>query len=86
MIGPLNVIIRYAGKLNVTAEVKFHVIGLCEHRWDGHRYFSSEFADNLLGNRCFNASREPGASIWKLSLVSDVTKSLSARNERLTNV
>ena len=28
----------------------------------------------------------PGASIWKLSLVSDVTKSLSARNERLTNV
>ena len=29
---------------------------------------------------------DPGASIWKLSLVSDVTKSLSARNERLTNV
>ena len=29
---------------------------------------------------------QPGASIWKLSLVSDVTKSLRARNERLTNV
>ena len=35
-----------------------------------------------------NVTYYPGASrpIWKLSLVSDVTKSLSARNERLTNV
>ena len=51
--------------------------------WDEHRAAKL----NLLNFLSLSpGSNNPGACIWKLSLVSDVTKSLSARNERLTNV